>query len=123
MNKGQASTEFMILLGVLSLIFAIIFASSEGYQYYSDKLRAEQNYQNICDDIKFEIETALEMGPIYNRTFYLPQGSYTASISNYEVVVVYDYGEAVCYVPANVKGNPIQGKNIIYYNETGLYIN
>ncbi len=120
---GQASAEFMVLLGFLSLVFVIIFASSQGYQFYSDKLEAQQEYKEICNDIKFEIETALEMEPVYNRTFYLPEGTYNASISNYEISVEYSYGEVSCYIPANVSGEPIQGKNTILYNETGLYLN
>ena len=119
---GQASAEFLILLGILSLIFVIIFASSQGYQFYSEKLNTQQDYQDLCQKIKFEIETALEIGPFYNRTFYLSPGTYIPSISNYEISIVYSYGKVSCFIPANVTGNLTQGKNTIIYNESGLFI-
>lgn len=119
---GQASAEFLILLGVLSLIFVVIFASSQGYQFYSDKLRIEQKYRNICDKIKSEIETALEIGPIYNRTFYLPSGTYIAKISNYEIEISSPLGTIICRIPVNLNVTLSQGKNTIIYNESGIFI-
>jgi hypothetical protein len=119
---GQVSAEFLVLFSILSIIFVIFFASSQGYQFYSENLKIKKEHKDICNQIKFEIETALEVGPTYNRSFYLPQGGYSASILNRDIVISYSGGEIVCSIPVNVSANLIQGKNTIIYNETGFFI-
>jgi hypothetical protein len=120
--KCQASVEFLILLGVLTLIFAVLINYSGGYLFYSDNLKIENQYKDICSQVKDEIENALEMGPFYNRTFYLPTGNYNVSISNYEIKIIYNSGETTCFIPVNLSTNLNNGKNTIIYNETGLFI-
>ena len=120
--KSQSSIEFLILLGILSLIFSILINYPGGYLFYSDKLKIENQYKDICNQVKEEIENALEIGPFYNRTFYLPPGNYNVSINNYEIKVVYSNGEKICFIPANVSSNLKKGKNTIIYNESGLFI-
>jgi predicted membrane protein len=119
---GQASAEFLILFGILSLIFSIIFVYNYGYQFYSEKMKIEEEYKDLCNKIKFEIQTALEIGPNYNRSFYLPSGTYTASINGYDVEINYSYGKVICYIPINLTAQLIQGKNTIIYNGSGLFI-
>jgi len=121
--KGQSSIEFLILIGILSLIFAILINYPGGYLFYSDKLKIEKEYKDICIQIENEIENALEMGPFYNRTFYLPSGNYNASISNYEIKVSYSDGEKICYIPVNISANLNKGENRIIYNKSGVFIN
>lgn len=120
--KAQASVEFLILFGVLSLIFAVLINYSGGYLFYSDNLKVKTHYEDICSQVKQEIENALEMGPFYDRTFYLPTGNYNISISNYEIKIVYSSGEKTCYIPVDLSANLNNGKNTIIYNETGLFI-
>ena len=119
--KCQASVEFLILFGVLTLIFAVLINYSGGYLFYSDNLKVETHYEDICSQVKQEIENALEMGPFYNRTFYLPTGNYNISISNYEIKIVYGGGEKTCYIPVDLSANLNNGKNTIIYNESGLF--
>lgn len=121
--KAQASIEFLILLGVLTLIFAILINYSGGYLFYSDNLKVEQQHKDICNQVKDEIENALEIGYFYNRTFYLPSGDYNVSINNYEIRVAYSSGETICFIPVNLSANINKGENTIIYNETGLFIN
>lgn len=118
--KAQASVEFLVLVGILSLIFVVIFSYSGGYYFYSEKLKVEEKYENICDTVKLEIETALEAGPYYNRTFYLEPGDHAVSIQNYEVVVGKDNLVKICYIPINISANLNNGENTIIYNETGI---
>ncbi|RLI99378.1 MAG: hypothetical protein DRP06_03580 [Candidatus Aenigmatarchaeota archaeon] len=118
--KAQASVEFLVLVGILSLIFVIIFSSSGGYYFYSEKMKVEEKYNNICSTVKLEIETALEIGPYYNRTFYLDSGDHTVSIQNYEVVVKKDDLIKICHIPINISANLNNGENTIIYNETGI---
>ncbi len=120
--KCQASVEFLILLGVLTLIFSILINYSGGYLFYSDNLKVEKKYKDICSQVKDEIENALEMGPFYNRTFYLPAGDYNISISKYEIKIIYSGGETICYIPVNLSTDLNKGGNTIIYNETGLFI-
>jgi len=120
--KFQSSIEFLILLGILSLIFSVLINYPGGYLFYSDKLKIENQYKDICNQVKEEIENALEIGSFYNRTFYLPPGNYNVSISNYEIKVVYSGGEKICFIPTNISSNLKEGKNIIIYNESGLFI-
>ncbi|MCK4730058.1 MAG: hypothetical protein KAT28_01960 [Candidatus Aenigmarchaeota archaeon] len=118
--KAQASVEFLVLVGILSLIFVIIFGYSGGYYFYSEKLKVEETYENICDTVKLEIETALEVGPYYSRTFYLEPGDHAVSIQNYEVIVSKDNLIKICYIPINISANLNNGENTIIYNETGV---
>jgi len=119
---GQVSGEFLILLGIVCLIFSIIFVHSYKYQFYAEKIKIEEEHKNLCNKIKSEIETALEVGPIYNRSFYLPSGTYNASIRGYEVEINYSYGKVICHVPVNITAQLSQGKNTIIYNASGLFI-
>ncbi len=121
--KAQASVEFLILLGILSLIFAVLINYSGGYQFYSANLKIEQQYKNICNQVKLEIENALETGPFYNRTFYLPDGNYNVSVESYEIKVVYSNGVKTCFIPVNLSANLNKGGNTIIYNESGVFIN
>ena len=120
--RAQVSAEFLILLGILSVIFSIIFVSNYKYQFYAEKIKTQEKYKDLCNKIKFEIETALETGPKYERSFYLPLGIYNASIRGYYVEINYSYGKVVCYIPANLTAHLTQGKNTIIYNESGLFI-
>ncbi len=118
--KAQASVEFLVLVGILGIIFVIIFSSSGGYYFYSEKLKVEEKYDNICTTVKLEIETALEIGPYYNRTFYLDSGDHTVLIQNYEITVRKDNLVKICYIPINISANLNNGENTIIYNETGI---
>jgi len=119
--KAQASVEFLVLVGILGLIFVVIFSYSGEYYFYSEKLKVEEKYDNVCNTVKLEIETALEIGPYYSRTFYLEPGTHTVSIQNYEIIVSKDNLVKICYIPINISANLNNGENTIIYNETGIY--
>ena len=118
---GQASVEFLMLLSLLSLIFVISVSYFLGYSVATNSYLAEENYRSICRQVSDEIEYALSSGPRYERSFYLPQGDYNASIGNYEVSVRHGSGTVVCYTFTNASADLSIGKNTIIYNETGIW--
>ena len=123
-KAGQASVEFLILVGILMIIFAILFNYEGGNQFYSFELEIKNNLDNICNSVKNEIESAAEFGPVYNRTFYLPNGNYNITISGYTITVAENRYLVSCYIPVkNINGTLRTGKNILIYNESGIFIN
>jgi len=119
--RGQASVEFLMLISLLTLIFAISVNYFLGYGVNTSTYLSEANYQSICRQVSEEINYALSYGPDYERSFYLPQGSYEVLAEGYEISVRHSQGVVNCYSNANATGNLSIGKNTIVYNGTGLY--
>jgi uncharacterized protein (UPF0333 family) len=120
--KAQAAVEFLILLGVLSVVFAISVNYYIGYSLRSDGFIQEQTYQLLCSQISNEIDKALLFGPRYERDFYLPAGNYSVKIENYETKITYFRGQVVCYNRANITKDLTIGKNTIIYDGTDVYV-
>lgn len=120
-RAAQASVEFLLLLSLLSLIFVISVSYFLGYGAATNSYLAEEEYRSICKQISDEIEYALSTGPFYERSFYLPQGDYNATVGNYEVLIAYSTGSVACYTFTNASAELTIGKNTIIYNETGVF--
>ncbi|MBN2095263.1 MAG: hypothetical protein JW727_04395 [Candidatus Aenigmarchaeota archaeon] len=120
--RCQASVELLLLLGILSVIFAISFSYYVGYGIYQASVSTGGDYRSVCKQIAGEIDSALRIGPDYERSFYLPYGDYNATLQNYEIVVNYPSGMAVCYTYVNITRNLTIGKNTVIYNGTGFYL-
>lgn len=121
--KAQASVEFLLIIALLSVIFAIATVYFYDYQYSSGVTASQETYREVCYQISDEVDNALSMGAYYERSFYLPPGNYNVSLQNYEIQVNYPNGEVVCYTHVNNTKNLVIGKNTIIYNETGFYFN
>jgi hypothetical protein len=119
--RGQASVEFLLILGIISVIFAIIVSYFAGYSLYSSNFLSEEGYRSICRQVSDEVEGALASGPDYERVFYLPQGNYNVSLYDREIRVNYSAGMVLCPTSINASKNLSIGKNTIIYNETGIY--
>jgi len=120
--KAQASVEFLLLLAILSVIFALSVNYYLSYSLRSDLFLQEEGYKSICSQVNEEIKSALYAGAYYKREFYLPDGVYNASMQNYEIKIGYSGGAVSCNTYVNNTQNLSIGKNTIIYNETGLYI-
>lgn len=119
--KAQASVEFLLLVGILTLIFVILVNYSGGYQFQSSTLRLQEHYTEICNQIKNEITYALAIGPYYEREFYLPSGTYNAAIVEYTILIEYSNGEVDCFSPVNLTEELNIGRNVLIYNESGIF--
>jgi uncharacterized protein (UPF0333 family) len=119
--KAQASAEFLLIIALLSVIFAIAAGYFLGYNFTREVSSTQENYRAICSQVSLEIDYALSSGPDYERTFYLPKGNYNVSIKNYEIGVIYPGASVVCYTQINNTESLVIGKNTVIYNETGFY--
>jgi len=120
--KGQSSVEFILILSLLSVIFAITVSYFANYSLYSNNYLSEESYRLICAQVKDELDAAFSSGPDYERAFYLPAGNYNASIYDREIKVSYSGGAVSCYTYANITKFLSIGKNTVIYNETGLFV-
>jgi len=119
--KGQASVEFLLIFGMLAVIFAIAVSYYLNYSLSSNAFLSEDTYQSICLQVETEIDCALSAGPYYERDFYLEQGPYNVSISGYDISVAYSGGTVSCRTVVNASKGLSIGKNTIIYNEMGFY--
>jgi hypothetical protein len=120
--RGQAAVEFLILLSVAMVLFAIAVNYYAGYYLQSSGFQAERQYGLICRQISDEARNALLMGDYYERDFYLPLGDYSASVFGWSARVEYSGGEVYCPMPANLEDKTLNnGKNTIIYNASGLF--
>jgi uncharacterized protein (UPF0333 family) len=119
--RAQASVEFLLIIAILSVIFAIAASYYLGYSFRLEASSSQEVYKAICRQVSAEIDYALSAGPVYGRSFYLPQGNYNVSIKDYEIIVTSPGAAVVCYTHINNTKNLVIGKNMIIYNETGIY--
>jgi uncharacterized protein (UPF0333 family) len=96
-QRGQVSTEFMIVLGISLIILVgimqISFSNSSAFRLQGARLQAEQ----VANKVAAEINAAFLAGDDVRRTFYIPDfftdgTSYNVSVygTDHSVVVEWD---------------------------------
>lgn len=77
--KGQSSIEFLSMVAMTSLIFAILYGVVVSKQSEVNQYQNTQTAEQIAEKASFEAEMARVQGPGYSRNFTLPEqiaGSY-----------------------------------------------
>jgi len=85
--RGQVSVEFMIFMSILIIIVSIFLWSNLSFQYKMIGVKSNVEAQELCDEIAFEINSAVRAGEGYKRRFYVDENLYGAS--DFEISVEY----------------------------------
>jgi hypothetical protein len=125
MRRGQASTEFTLLIGFLMLTFLIMFVlfSERIKDISKDNLdKTMNNFENIIGD---EVKTAYTVEDGYRKEFTLLKNilgeTYNLSILDSTILVVnYTGNQHTMFLPGYVKGgfclNPTTDTDPYYYH-------
>ena len=127
-RKGQFALEFIVLMAVMFLIFVGISASVTNRYLETKELERKALAQAVGDRAFDEIIMASTVVDGFQRSFTLPyriHGSpYNITIiDNRELVVYYIDQEYVLFLPDNVNGSIIAGRNSIAKHGNVVYIN
>ncbi len=90
--KGQSSLEFMTYVSILTFILAIFIWSNASLEKRKIGIKTITEAENFCDNIAFEINSAVRSGNGYSRKFYVDDNfngvsNFAISVSNYSVYV------------------------------------
>lgn len=71
--KAQSSIEFLSMISMIALIFAILSGVVVSKQAEVNQYQNTQTAEQIAEKASFEVEMALVQGPGYSRNFTLPE--------------------------------------------------
>ena len=94
--KGQAAFEFLVYIGIVALIMAVLLWNSLSLQTQSMHTKIDVEAKKLCDNLAFEINSAVRTGDGYNRKFFVPDNfagitEFTINVTEYSVFV--DWGD------------------------------
>ena len=69
--KGQSGVEFMILMAVMLTIVLVFVWSGLSLRQRVFDIKTNLEAQELCDNIAFEINSAVKAGNGYKREFYV----------------------------------------------------
>ncbi len=72
MKKAQASTEFVLLITFMLLVFIIVTIMVQKQLIQAKEQKNEALAKQLADEINNELKLANEVNPGYYREFYLP---------------------------------------------------
>ncbi len=125
-HDGQATIEFIILIGFMFLVFALFAALLHTRTGQVITLNNQLKMQEIADILITEADLAETIGDGYSRTFELPYTlsgfNYTVTLQDQEDLVLnYKEEQFIYFLNQPVFGQPSQGKNLI--TNVGTLIN
>jgi uncharacterized membrane protein YhhN len=93
--KGQSAIEFMIYVCVVTLILAILLWSNNSMEKRMIGIKTVAEAEKLCNNIAFEINSAVRSGDGYSRKFYVDDSLYGISnflitVGNYSVYIDWD---------------------------------
>ena len=124
--KAQAAMEFMILVGVLLLIFAMMMAVVSSKTTYIARKKESMAGEDIVIKVQKEINLAARVLDGYHREFTIPEKignkDYDISIIGNEVILSLE-GQDFWRVIPSVVGNVTKGNNRINKTNDVIYLN
>lgn len=136
MKKAQTTTEFMILMGVMMLIF-IIFFTVIGQRMV--RIQIDTNREKVkqfANLVTNEIILAQQVQNSYNRNFFIPDSidgqEYSISMTRtdetditkgVEIVIEYSGESYVKFVDGKINGTLRKGNNRIFKQNETIQIN
>jgi hypothetical protein len=126
--NAQASLEFLIYVGVLVIILSIFLWSNVSFQRKYTNIRIVDEAKKLCDNIAFEINSAVRAGEGYSRKFYVERDF--SGISNFDIIVenytvMINWSEGVVsssIITKNVSGSVQKGWNLIQNVNGDVYV-
>jgi hypothetical protein len=128
--KGQSSVEFMVYIGILLVILSVFLWSSNSLQSRLNEVKIQNEAQQLCDKVAFEINTAVRSGNGYKRNFYMEKNFFGVSdfeinIDDYTIYLTWDNFSVISnIITKNITGTVTQGRINTIENRGGIiYVN
>lgn len=127
-KSGQFAIEFILLFGIMMIIFLTIVAIITSKVIDAKEQERYDLARDVSELAQAEISLAGKVLNGYNRTFFLPEllsgSSYGIEIiGNKELVVTYIDQEYVVFLPDSVEGNVSPGANTISKINGTIFLN
>jgi hypothetical protein len=125
---GQSSFEFVMILGILFLIFVGAFSVVQGRMFTVTKERNAVVLEGLGNVIRSELDLAADVRGDYYREFVLPdvvEGvNYSIQVSGgKDVVLRIEDTEHVIFLNANMTGTLQKGVNVIRKVNNNITVN
>jgi hypothetical protein len=128
--KGQSSVEFMVYIGILLVILSVFLWSSNSLQSRLNDVKIQNEAQQVCDKVAFEINTAVRSGNGYKRGFFMEKNFFGVSdfeinIDDYTVYLTWNNFSVISnIITKNITGTITQGRINTIENRGGIiYVN
>jgi hypothetical protein len=124
--KGQSSVEFMVYIGILLIILSVFLWSSNSLQSRLNEVKIQNEAQQMCDKVAFEINTAVRSGNGYKRDFYMEKNFFGVSdfeinIDDYTVYLTWTNFSVISnIITKNITGTITQGRINSIENRGGI---
>jgi hypothetical protein len=128
--KGQSSVEFMVYIGILLVILSVFLWSSNSLQSRLNEVKIQNDAQQLCDKVAFEINTAVRSGNGYKRDFYMEKSFF--GVSDFNITVDYytvyltwnNFSVISNIITKNITGTITEGRINTIENRGGIiYVN
>jgi hypothetical protein len=128
--KGQSSVEFMVYIGILLVILSVFLWSSNSLQSRLNEVKIQNDAQQLCDKVAFEINTAVRSGNGYKRDFYMEKSFF--GVSDFNITVDYytvyltwnNFSVISNIITKNITGTITEGRINTIENRRGIiYVN
>ena len=121
-RKGQITLDFTMISVFMLILFASLFVGLQGQMYNLRDRESLQKMSQVANIVTTEVLLASQVGPGYNRDFYVPTtfqgGSYSIYIDDgLDLVLQYQGLEYITFLDAQVQGNVDKGTNTISVRE------
>ena len=127
--KGQAGIEFMALMSIMLTIVLIFVWNGLSTRQRVFDVKTNADAQELCDNIAFEINSAVKAGDGYKRNFYVQDeffgvSNFTVTISEYSVFMDWSKKSvSSVIVTKNINGGIERGKRYSIENKNGeIYV-
>lgn len=126
--KSQAGIELMIFVSILLLAFTSFLIGNFSFQSELITTKTSTEAQKICDEIGFEINTAVRAGNGYERNFFVEDSffgvsEYNITVQNYTVYLDWDKGSITStIITDNIIGSVEEGWNMIKNTGGKIYV-
>jgi len=128
--KGQSSVEFMVYIGILLVILSVFLWSSNSLQSRLNEVKIQNDAQQLCDKVAFEINTAVRSGNGYKRDFFMEKSFF--GVSDFNITVDYytvyltwnNFSVISNIITKNITGTITEGRINTIENRGGIiYVN
>jgi hypothetical protein len=126
--KGQLTVEFLILVSVLVIMFTVFTFSEASLRERTSYIKSSEETEELCENIAFEINSAVKFGDSYKRNFHVEEeifgvSDFQISISDYAVFIDWDGRSTTCTILIkNIIGDVKKGWNLIENMNGIIYV-
>jgi hypothetical protein len=120
----------MVYIGILLVILSVFLWSSNSLQSRLNEVKIQNDAQQLCDKVAFEINTAVRSGNGYKRDFYMEKSFF--GVSDFNITVDYytvyltwnNFSVISNIITKNITGTITEGRINTIENRRGIiYVN